>query len=464
MSLINIESKTSSEIKTQYVPCVYNPKYLELREQKNQKHKVLVAVMDTGVDPGAHGLQLCPDGTPKIVDVIDCTGSDDVIVKRTSTINDKYKRHFVTSSENIVFYTGCRSLLSFISAREYKSFDDKRKKIIDDTVFDVIVCVDEKKNYCIIDYGSDDLIVLEEYSNGNCYGSIPLEDDLFLNFVFHLYDGIDADTKICSLVFDSGSHGTHVAGIIGASFDNIEMNGINPHCKILSLKIGDSRVDGMETSIALVRALHEIVNHGCHIVNYSFGEPCGEDKGRFIEMLKEYCYKHNITFITSAGNSGPGFATVGAPATVVDRTISVGAYTTSEYLENLYFLSGNNFKEGTYQWSSRGPSNYNSMGVDLIASGCALTSHPRWHESHIKMCNGTSMAAPNATGFASLILSQYDNPIQYPHTYWLKKYLENTCNILPDYERIAQGHGLIGQNLSIFLILILILDQHMIFQ
>ena len=53
---------------------------------------VVIAILDTGVDPGALGLNKCPDGKPKITHIIDCGGSGDVkcgAIKEAVVENDK---------------------------------------------------------------------------------------------------------------------------------------------------------------------------------------------------------------------------------------------------------------------------------------------------------------------------------------------------------------------------------------
>lgn len=93
--------------------------------------------------------------------------------------------------------------------------------------------------------------------------------DMLTYSVNVLTDDVDVDVAYnspkgkavaLSLVVTSGSHATHVAGIVGAHRTDDEVkNGVSKGCEIVSMKIGDTRRGSMETQQALLRAAQALI-------------------------------------------------------------------------------------------------------------------------------------------------------------------------------------------------------------
>ena len=267
-----------------------------------------------------------------------------------------------------------------------------------------------------------------------------LSSETCLNYSFKIFS-----SSLCSIVCPSGSHGTHVAGIAAAYHpDETAKNGVAPGAQILSIKIGDSRLDTLETQAGLIRAIRACVQAGCHVANYSYGEPARYSmKGAIARELKEAFLKHHLLFVTSAGNSGPALTTVGAPASLTDYVMSVGAYAAPSTHCPIYSMRAE-VPEVHYTWSSRGPTHDGSQGVAVSAPGVAITAVPTATLQNNQLMNGTSMASPNAAGSCAVALSAInsaDKEAWSPAS--LKRAFMNSARSVPGAEKEAQGCGLI---------------------
>ncbi|SPO40259.1 related to Tripeptidyl-peptidase II [Pseudozyma flocculosa] len=214
-----------------------------------------------------------------------------------------------------------------------------------------------------------------------------------------------------SLVTAAGSHGTHVAGIVGARHDDEpELNGVAPGCEIVSLKIGDSRLGSMEQGQALLRAAQALIDTKCDIANLSYGEDGAfgaENKGAFAKALRDIVIRErDVLFISSAGNNGPALTTVGQPGGTTSGVLSVGAYVNAGAMQKAeYALVESGVPDSVTTWCSRGPCADGERGVSIYAPGAAITSIPRYCLQTSQLMNGTSMSSPNACGSIALLVS-----------------------------------------------------------
>ena len=187
---------------------------------------------------------------------------------------------------------------------------------------------------------------------------------------------------------DLSGHGTHVAGIAAASFDNGRgISGVAPNAQLMDVKVLAVGADGQSTGDCadVADGIVWAADHGANVINLSLGSPspCAA-----MALAVDYAFAHGALPIAAAGNDG---TTAPSYPAAYANVLSVAATTDADQIAG---------------FSNRGAS-----WVDVAAPGVGIVSTlPTFDNATGAIgygyLSGTSMAAPIVSGIAALIWAQ----------------------------------------------------------
>ncbi|MCZ0701688.1 major intracellular serine protease [Natronobacillus azotifigens] len=221
---------------------------------------------------------------------------------------------------------------------------------------------------------------------------------------------------------DYQGHGTHVAGIIGASQDTNGIVGVAPMVNLLIVKVLNR--DGYGEYDWLIRGINYAIDRDVDIISLSLGGPFPHN-GLF-KVIKKAVLDHHIPVVCAAGNDGDGdhrTDEVDFPASY-QEVISVGAV---------------NFEKNTSIFSN------SNNKIDLVAPGEGINS-TYLHGGYATL-SGTSMAAPHVSGSLALLKNitkkQFNRTLSEPELY--AQLIKRTISL--GYPATLEGNGLLYLNL-----------------
>ena len=180
---------------------------------------------------------------------------------------------------------------------------------------------------------------------------------------------------------DDNGHGTHVAGIIGATGDNAKgVAGVAWKVRIMACKFLDNTGNGFNSDA--VACIEFARTNGAHILNLSWG---GSEYSAAVSNAIAVARADGIIVVAAAGNNARNTdVTPYYPANYqLDNIVSVGASTRLDTL-----------------WSF---SNFGQTNVDLFSPGAAIYSTTFTTDSSYGNRDGSSMAAAQVSGAFALL-------------------------------------------------------------
>lgn len=188
---------------------------------------------------------------------------------------------------------------------------------------------------------------------------------------------------------ESTLHGTHVAGIIGATRDNgIGIDGI-ADVRLMVLRVTAGKGDEHDKDVA--NAIRYAVENGANIINMSFGKSLSPHK-KWVDDAMKLAEKKGVLIVHAAGNNNMNVDSVAiypnqhlSPKRRLGNFVNVGSIA----------------PDGQPAISS----NYGKNDVDLFAPGVDIYS--TMPDGKYQKMSGTSMAAPVVSGVAALIWNYF---------------------------------------------------------
>jgi len=381
---------------------------------------VLIAILDSGVDPGVAGLQRASTGGAKILDLRNFSGEGDVALEPVRPGADG--RLALPGGPTL---TGLEALRGIAADTAWYAGVVRELPFGDAPASDFNGNGTNRDGFGIVVVrgGSGWLAFIDTNGDGSLADETPLADYLARHetFTFRLPSGAPGSGPITgavnlgtdaaghprlSLFLDTAGHGTHVAGIAAGHdlYGVPGFDGVAPGAQILGLKIADDARGGLSTTGSMIAAMEYAARFAADrglplVMNMSFGVGNEQPGAAAMDTLvNAFLLAHpDVVFTISAGNDGPGSETMGLPASA-EFALTVGSTYPSQFAP---FQFGAGSPDVLGWWSSRGGE---LDKPDLVAPGMAYSTVPTWNTGEeIKL--GTSMSAPHAAGIAALLVS-----------------------------------------------------------
>ncbi len=450
---------------------------------------VKIAVLDTGADPTAPGLQTTTTGGRKVTKMADYTNEHSVIGYDVSRDGDTF---VFKGLPKIVWKLpdgAAAEPLTFQPISEPGRPDStdlgndwNRNGTATDTFGILIVGGDDPRVY--IDTNQDhsfaDEKPLRDYNDSgdttqlgtdnpdtpgvresltvSAVHCLPLGSEGFNPCGTHSLAFDDTPNPNWDLVWDGNTHGTNVSSIAAGrdlNAGDLHFDGAAPGAEIYAMKVLQS--SGSSTTASVGLGLIETAKTHPDVINMSLGSvqfvstSSGYDTSN--TLIDNISRGYGIAFSIAAGNSGPGVGSVATPAGAISA-VTVGASISPATYQTNYDRPGIPH-EGLLYFSSIGPLDDGGGKPDVVAPGAALAAVPPWFDypsdifptgtpgPGFAMYQGTSMATPEVSGGQALIISaaKATGTAYTPHT--LKRALQLGARRLDGYATYEQGAGVI---------------------